>query len=593
MGTFICYNSNIRNVEIVETAGKRMKNQPTLDYRVPNFYFHCEYEYNEMARRAGFCWDRGRKCWVTPFCSVVEKVAHVFCFDGKTLLNNVKRWVDREVEDSHAVSLRPEYLDPHRSTFHIPVPEGLEYLPFQKAGIQSMFRRDNVLLADSMGLGKTIQVIGLCNLIDADEAMFLQDVLIICPAIAKLHWLKKWKEWFLGDLSVEVVSKKRQTKFSANVVIINYDIIASHKESIQNKKWDLFVFDESHYIKNQKSGRAKTIVGSKGRNSLPQIQATRKIALTGTPIKNRVIELFTTIDYLLPHAYQSRFQFAKKHCDATRGRFGWDFSGASNLDELQRNLRGTIMIRRTKEEVLPDLPKKVRQIIELDVDSNTRKALKAEKSLWSKLCREQPIKDNNNLSDEDFKHIIHLLKTDKKLYNHVSIVRKETAIVKVPLVIQHLHDAIDSSGKVVCFCHHHDVVHKLQDGFRADAVTVYGNTSMKQREVNVDRFQNETKVKLFIGNIQAAGTVISLTASSHVVFAELSWVPGDMNQAEDRCHRIGTVDSVLVQHLVLAGSIDARMAKVVIKKQDVIEKVLDVRKDDEPEISFEELLGGK
>ena len=155
----------------------------------------------------------------------------------------------------------------------------------------------------------------------------------------------------------------------------------------------------------------------------------------------------------------------------------------------------------------------------------------------------------------------------------ISEQRHQVALAKVPAVIAHLTDQVEQ-GKVICFAHHLDVVAAIHDAFPG-SVVVTGQTSLEARQQAVDTFQNDPNCRLFVGNIRAAGVGLTLTASSHVVFAELDWTPANLSQAEDRAHRIGQHDSVLVQHLVLEGSLDASMAQMLIAKQEVIDRSLD------------------
>jgi RNA-binding protein YhbY len=165
-------------------------------------------------------------------------------------------------------------------------------------------------------------------------------------------------------------------------------------------------------------------------------------------------------------------------------------------------------------------------------------------------------------------------------FTELSQLRHRTAVAKIPAVIEHLQAALDGDEdhKVVLFAHHKDVVKTIMEALAAkevSAVQVTGDTGLMERQANVDKFQRDPKCRVFVGNIQAAGVGITLTAAAHVIFAELDWVPGNVTQAEDRCHRIGQRDSVLVEHLVLDGSLDARMARTLIAKQYVIDAALD------------------
>jgi Helicase conserved C-terminal domain len=143
------------------------------------------------------------------------------------------------------------------------------------------------------------------------------------------------------------------------------------------------------------------------------------------------------------------------------------------------------------------------------------------------------------------------------------------------LVVEHLQDVLEAESKVVVFAHHLDMVDDLQKGLDVESVIFTGEEDNPERQRSVDRFQSDDGVRVFLGTIGAAGKGITLTAASHVVFAELDWVPANMTQAEDRCHRIGQDSSVLIQHLVLEGSLDASMAETLVTKQEIIDQALD------------------
>lgn len=525
-----------------------------LEYRSGLFLLQCEYSDAELVRRAGFVWLRNHHVWATPFAQVAARIRSLLTpAEKETILSAQQYELETEIQSKATGAL-----------FKVPAPGNLAYLPYQLAGIRFMAHRRNVLLADQMGLGKTIQVLGLCNL------LLPKSVLIVCPASVKLGWFREWTKWTTTDLSVDIAEGG---KFPASdVVIINYDILSRNHAKIRARNWEIAAFDECHYLKNADAKRTQHVVGGK---TVPGIKAARKIALSGTPFLNRPIELYPILRYLLPYGWTSKMAFATRYCAAVQGHFGWDFTGASHLDELQQRLRSTIMIRRLKADVLKDLPPKVRQIIEVNPDQNTKAAVSRERALWNRVIALAGVKDETELSEDQFKDVIALLQGGSRIsFEEMSKVRKETALAKVPLVVEHLKESTAASGKVVCFCHHKEVARILHETFGTESVMLTGSSTMTQRQLAVDNFQQDPRIKLFIGNIQAAGTGITLTAASHVVFAELSWVPGELSQAEDRCHRIGTKNSVLIQHLVIEGSIEATMAKALVRKQEVLDQTL-------------------
>jgi len=338
------------------------------------------------------------------------------------------------------------------------------------------------------------------------------------------------------------------------------------------------------YLKNSKAARTKSVYGDGGKGG---IKAARTIALSGTPLVNRPIELWTLVEHLDPDGLgKNFFGFAKKYCDAHNNGYGWDFSGASNLDMLQRLLRERIMVRREKSQVLTELPAKRRQVIVLPANGAASKVKAEQKAVNSQ--REAMIgavaavelakAESQAAYDAAVEELQVLSRAD---FSEISKMRHDVALAKVPYVVKHVEDMLDS-GPVVLFGHHRDVISELADHFGDRCVTLTGETSMENRQRAVDRFQ-AGEVDVFIGNIQAAGVGITLVRASQVVFAELDWVPGNLSQAEDRCHRIGQSASVNVHHLVLDGSIDAQMAHTIIAKQQVIDAALD------HEIDLEEL----
>jgi SWI/SNF-related matrix-associated actin-dependent regulator 1 of chromatin subfamily A len=308
------------------------------------------------------------------------------------------------------------------------------------------------------------------------------------------------------------------------------------------------------------------------------------VFLTGTPIVNRPVEAWPIVATLDPTGLGQNFwRYAFRYCGATRGRYGIDTSGASNLDELQGELRSRVMVRRLKADVLKELPPKTRQVITLEsTDGKIVKAIKQEHATFE---RAQAFIEQARVELELAKAegkdayraaVERLRDASRVAFTEVSLARHDVAVAKIPAMIEAVKDAADSHP-VVVMAHHKDVVAGLQKpleeaGLRVVVVT--GDVALSKRQEAVDAFQSG-EADVFIGTIRAAGVGLTLTRAAHVIFAELDWVPGNVSQAEDRCHRIGQDDNVLVQHYVLDGSLDARMAKTLIAKQEILDKALD------------------
>ena len=470
----------------------------------------------------------------------------------------------------------------------IPAPTGLIYLPFQAAGIAYALARPNTLIADEMGLGKTIQALGVIN---ADAT--IKQVLVVCPASLRLNWAREAGRWLVRSFKPHVVESNDPIPADAALVIVNYDRLLRQDtfDALMARQWDLLIADEAHYAKNPAARRTRALLGKPartGRNPEPATpgladRATRKLLLTGTPLMNKPIELHPLLACLAPAEFGNFMGYAKRYAAAYQGRYGWDFSGSAHLDELQERMRGCCMVRRLKADVLKDLPAKRRQVIELP-PNGTARALAHEQAAGAQheatLAALRDEADLAHAAGDKAAYaaaVAQLTQAARTAFTEMSAARHELAMAKAPHVVAHVTSALeDGLAKGVVFAHHKDVVAALVAGLTGyGVVSITGDTAMDARQAAVDSFQADPAVRVFVGNIQAAGVGLTLTAASTVIFAELDWVPANVTQAEDRCHRIGQHDSVLVQHLVVDGSLDARMAKALVAKQALADKALD------------------
>lgn len=421
--------------------------------------------------------------------------------------------------------------------------------PFQEPTIPFALSRRGTLIADEMGLGKTSQAI---NIILRSNS---RNNLIVCPASLKYNWRAELQSWgFDGPISMVGENRPQIVRGSPSryATIVNYDIL--HKLPIYHE-WDTIVFDEIHYCKNAKAKRTvkAQMLSQRGK---------RIIGLSGTPLTSRPIELWSILKMLAPYEFpETEKQFAHKYCDAKMryvytkwGRkLVWDYSGASKLDELNERLRA-VMVRRLKRDVLTDLPEKIREIIVL-----------------GEVSRELELDES-----EDFDVTVKRLQKGEKIpFEQIAVMRRLQATAKLDACVRFIENALESSNKIILFAHHTAIIEGLRDALAAySPVTITGRTTTEDREAAVRRFQYTDTCRLFIGSILAAGTGLTLTAASHVIFIELDWTPGVMTQCEDRAHRIGQRNPVLVQHLVVDGTIDAVMCKKLVAKQNVLDKVL-------------------
>lgn len=463
----------------------------------------------------------------------------------------------KTIEASRAKEVDPDLI--------LAAPKGRDYFPFQKAGIAYMLAHPGVIQGDEMGLGKTIQAIGVIN-----NDPEIRSVLVVCPKSLQLNWIRELRTWLCRDLTFGTVIGV------TDIVVLTIDEAKKRLDKLLLNPIDCLVLDEAQAYKNSKSQRGK-MAQALAKNS------NRKLVLTGTPIPNRVIELYPLLQIVAKESFPSGFKFAMRYCDAKHNGFAWDFKGSSNLDELQIKLRSTCMIRRKKLDVLSELPTKQRQVIE--IPSGISASVLAERQAWEAIegrlgalrAAVELAKTSENRQDLT-DAVANLNQATVVGFAEISSQRHATALEKIPAVIDHVTSLLeaDDESKIIVFAHHKDVIEKLRASFdKFGCVRIVGDDSSEARDAAVQRFQTDPKTRVFVGSITAAGTGITLTASSTVVFAELSYVPGEMLQAEDRAHRIGQRNSVLVQMLVLEGSLDARMAQILVDKMAVADLGLD------------------
>src|SRR6516165_4509724 len=245
----------------------------------------------------------------------------------------------------------------------------LDLYEYQKDGVRFILERSGALLADDTGTGKSRQAIEVINALPT-----LQRILIVCPATVRIHWRRELENWLLRPLSIGVAGVEDvpgEILAQVNVLVINYDRLVQYRPLLEARVWGLAIYDEVHLLKTIEAKRSQVAL---------RIQAVKRLALSGTPLPNRPIEVYGILAWLNPILWplKERFRFALRYCGAVKTYFGWDLSGASHLDELRERLRSTVMLRRTKQEVLPFLPAKRRTVVELFPEADLQKLLEEE-----------------------------------------------------------------------------------------------------------------------------------------------------------------------------------------------------------------------
>lgn len=487
----------------------------------------------------------GKPYWVCP-ASCIEEVAAAFP-DAEQSEGFQKRLTEVKKISEKSEQVVSEFTLEHFGN-------GREMFPFQKAGLEFVEATGgNALIADQMGLGKTIQAL---SYIAAHPEH--RPVIIVCPASLKVNWEREAHAWLETADEIEIVKSGKVKPLTGDIIIINYDIMKKWLPALKEYTPQILIFDESHSVKNQKSARSKAAM------ELAEV-VPHKILLTGTPVLNRPAELWNQLRIIDPFKYPdtSFFQWHKRYTNATKNRYGWDFSGASNLEELAKTLK-PIMIRRTKDQVLPELPEKQRSSIFIPID-NKKEYQTAERDLQEWLAEQEGLEPSKRVSSVE-----HLAR--------IEYLRQIAVKGKLKQSKDWIRTFLEGGEKLVVFATHKKIISALMEEFKPCAVKIDGSVSTENRQAAVDAFQTDDSVKLFIGNIKAAGVGLTLTAASNVAFLELPWTPADLEQAEDRCHRIGQKNAVNITYLLAQKTIDTTMAAMVEKKRGIISQITDDKK---------------
>ena len=448
--------------------------------------------------------------------------------------------------------------------------DGKKYLGYQNAGIQYGVDKENALIGDEPGLGKTVQALGIAN------ERKSRNILVVCPASIRLNWSREIKRWWMppsGYINQHIFLKSRGGSFASvdtNCVITSYELCRNEgvHAALMERDWDELILDEAHYLKTDDAERTRSIFGGglgKWKDDFLTQRVGNITALTGTPLPNRPRECFTLAKALCPESidwmnfddFCFRFNPSER---ITKDDRIFNVEKRGRLSELQARLRSNFMVRRLKKDVLKELPDKRYELTYLEPTGAIQEVLMRESLL--------------NFKVQDLKDPF----TD--IWGMISTVRREMGIAKVPRVMEHMKYLleIEEIPKIVLFAHHIEVMNLLTVALeRYGLVAVRGGMSSGAKDRSVQAFQHNPKVRVFLGQMDAAGFGIDglQNAASRVVFAEPAWVPGTNEQAVDRCHRIGQHDNVIAQFLVSEGSFDEKVLASVFEKNETIFSVLD------------------
>jgi hypothetical protein len=446
-------------------------------------------------------------------------------------------------------------------------PPGLrsQLRPYQAAGVAWLWSRFLVgvgaLLADDMGLGKTHQVMGmLCLLADRDPAA---QTLVVCPRGVLEHW-HTLLEQFAPGLPVRLFhgpSRSLEGFNGGGIVLTTYDILFRSTEDLIERNWAVTVFDEAQRIKNPRTKAAR---------AARKIPSKFRVALTGTPLENRLLELWSVVDLILPGYLGSEREFRSIHRDPTHHQL-----------HLLRQRLGVLTLRRVKDQVLADLPEKVEDI-------RYCRLLPEQRTVYRNIHRQRSKEIVELLRDEEaeipYMHIFALLTRLKQVCDHPALVEgsegRTAGSAKTEIFDEILDEALDGGLQVVVFSQYVKMIELMSshlDRRKTKHLVLTGESRDRGRIVR--RFNSEQHERVLLASLLAGGVGIDLTGASVVLHYDRWWNPAKENQATDRVHRIGQKRFVQVFKLITRNTIEERIDELIRSKVDLIERVVAPTKD--------------
>lgn len=428
----------------------------------------------------------------------------------------------------------------------------------QKGVLQIIqYYKGKCLLADDMGLGKTHQGIAL-----ALYYMHEGNILIVCPSYLRYHWEDSLIRHGKVDKEDIQVIKTTDELPICNIIIISYDMLPRENCLIRKKEFNMLICDESHYVKNRKAKRTEAVVKISRK-------ANRIIFMTGTPALNRPVELFAQMNMIRPAFAKYYTHFAKRYCNAQMTDYGMDDRGHSCDEELHWLLQKVYMVRRIKRDVLSTLPKKTRHTIMLEINESLLGEINEGFAKWKDINRELIyIKDEANK-----------MKKFQERKVLISTLFRLTGEAKIDAVKRWVQQLIETNETFLFFSYHKSCLDEIESIIgHLSYMRIDGSTPAEKRQQNIHKFQSG-QCKIALLSIMAAGTGLTLTKASTVVFGELYWVPGIMVQAEDRVHRISQTQPVDIYHLLGKNTLDDRIYNNLIEKLKTLDALVDNRND--------------
>lgn len=428
-----------------------------------------------------------------------------------------------------------------------------ELYNYQKLGVEFFVNSGGRgILADSPGVGKSAQALGYV----VHEN--LKRTLVICPASVKFSWENEIKKWTkLKSFIVEPKTKFSDISHDVNIVIVNYDMLKKYFNELMKYGWNCLIGDEIQYIKSSNAIRSKAFkVISK---NIPKV-----IMLSGTPLLSAPIEMFNMLNIVDEKIWNNWYSYAVKYCGGRQGQWGFETKGATRLEELKQKIE-KYFLRRTKEEVLTELPSKNFINVPMELSKHDRDRYKMVEDNLVKYLRE-----HKNKKD---KEIIKVIQAEKLV--RLNFLREINTLGKISITKELINGFLDAKEKILVFSSFNSPLIELSNLYKENSVMIIGSTPVNKRGEIVKKFQEDPNIKIFFGGTLSSGTGITLTAASNIIVMDYPWRPADIEQLINRAHRPGAIYECLnIYQIISKNSIDDFMQKLLKKKQEIIDQLI-------------------
>lgn len=524
-------------------------------------------------------WNAKKHYWQAPTSSVLNVMEWAEKF-------NVHVHTDVSAISTEVTARMNQFIEASRSTeaeIDIPTLQG-ELLPYQRAGVAYASSAKRTFIADDMGLGKTLQSIATLEYV-----MDSYPAVVVCPPSLVLNWVSEWNRWLPNRRIAYVTNRKDfPERGSYDVVVIGYSNIAYWEKRLVSHR--SYIFDESHYAKTPTAQRTKAAV----KMSKAAHKDGLVLCLTGTPVTNRPNEYASQLEILgRLKDFGGLWGFYRRYCGAYQDNFGqWNISGHSHLDELNERLRGTCYIRRTKDQVLSELPPVIHSKLIVEGNSTTMKEyVKAEKDILlyiAERARQLALEQGKPSYGAAIAAMIRAEANEHLV--RLSVLRKIAAKAKMEVAEEWINARIDNGKKVVVAAHHRDIVDELARKY--GNLRIQGGMAVEEVEENKRRFQTESveDAPVMVLSIQAAKTGHTLTAAEECLFLELPWTPADIDQTYSRLHRLGQKGSVTATYMLTAGTIDEEIYEIIEAKRSVVDAAIEGGRVDNSDLSTQMIM---